>query len=187
MRCFIAIELPVAAKDQLRGLTDRLRPLSRGVRWVAVESLHLTLKFLGEAGDETVVEVSRVLTGVCAGHRPFDILLRGAGAFPGMRDPNVLWLGVEGPESLRELHRDVDRALGALGFEREERKFSPHLTLGRVKDTRGIEPVVKELATFRETVFGTIHVDHVVLMKSTLKPAGAEYSPITVCRLGAAL
>ena len=132
-----------------------------------------------------MAEVSEALTALCARHRPFDLLVRGTGAFPSMRYPNVIWVGVEYPEDLPALHRDIEDRLAALGFAREERRFSPHLTLGRVKDKGGIDSVVEELATFSETLFGTIPVAQVVLMRSTLKPSGAEYSPITVCRLGA--
>ena len=163
----------------------RLRPLSRGVKWVAEQSIHLTLKFLGEATEEAVAAVSKTLAAVSAEHRPFNVSVHGIGAFPSMRHPNVLWVGMDCPEELQTLHRDIDEALSVLGFEREERRFSPHLTIGRVKEKKGVDLVVKELSTFDGALFGTIHVAEVVLMRSTLKPSGAEYSPITVCRLGA--
>ncbi len=184
MRCFIAIELPEAVKEELKSLTARLKPLSRGIRWAAVEGIHLTLKFLGEVREDAVAGVSNALTGVCAAHRPFNILIRGTGAFPGMRYPRVIWVGIERRDDLQALQRDIDEALALLGFEREQRTFTPHLTLGRVKEGDRVDAVMKEVATFGETVFGTIDVAQVVLMKSTLKPSGAEYSPIAVCRLG---
>jgi 2'-5' RNA ligase len=113
----------------------------------------------------------------------FNINIRGAGAFPNFKYPNILWIGIDGPEELKRLYEDIEECMFELGFEKEDRKFSPHLTIGRVKDRKGIETVIKELHTFKDTFFGSIELNEVLLMRSILKPTGAEYSEIAGFKL----
>lgn len=178
MRCFIALDMPGDVKEAVGSVIEKVRPAVRGVRWVTPHTLHLTLKFLGEIREETVPEIRRTLSAVCSRHRPFSLAVRGTGAFPSLKRPGVVWAGIGESEELAALYRDIDDSLEALGFGKEGRKFSPHLTMGRVKERTGKVVLDKELTTFRDTFFGTIEAKEILLMKSDLKPAGAEYATI---------
>lgn len=163
---------------------------SARVRWVAEENIHLTVKFLGEVDEGRVAGIGERLREVCTGHAPFGLTIEGTGAFPGTKNPRTLWVGVAGSEALANLARDIEQAMASLGFEKEERTFSPHLTIGRVRpgrvtERRGLDSIVKELATFKDKVFGTIQVEEILLMKSQLRPGGAEYSVVAGFQLKA--
>ncbi len=176
MRCFIAIDMPEDIKGSISGVMERCGEEPKGARWVPVENIHLTLKFFGDVKDDLVPEIEKGLALICMKHNMFNINIRGAGAFPNLKYPNVLWVGIDESEDLKRLYMDIEESMSGLGFEKENRKFSPHLTIGKIKDKKGIEPVIKEIYTFKDTFFGSIEVKEVLLMRSVLKPTGAEYS-----------
>ncbi len=184
MRCFIAIDLPEAIKESIGNLIKELRQAPEDVKWVAPENMHLTLKFLGEVEEKRIGEIKRRLALLCERHRTFSLSLRGTGAFPGLKYPRVLWVGIDAPEELTHIFQDIEASLSEMGFEKETRRFSPHLTLGRVRDARTIDLTIKGLSTFKESFFGTIEVHDIVLMQSTLKPTGPEYSKLHVFTIG---
>jgi 2'-5' RNA ligase len=183
MRCFIALDISDEIRKAIAGMIQKASIGVRGIRWVSAENIHLTLKFLGEVKEELIPEMQKRLSEACARHKAFPINIRGTGAFPNPKYPNVLWVGIDKSEELKRLYLDIDEAMSSLGFEKEDRDFSPHLTIGRVKDKRGIEPALKELYTFKDAFFGSIDVTEILLMKSVLKSSGAEYSKIAVFRL----
>jgi 2'-5' RNA ligase len=183
MRCFIAIDISGNIKDAIAGVIEKCRLNSKGVRWVPAENVHLTLKFLGDVKEDLIPEIKNGLAPICMRHDVFNINIRGAGAFPNFKYPGVLWMGIDESEELKRIYEDIEESMSELGFEKEDRKFSPHLTIGRVKDRKGVEPAIKELYTFKDTFFGSIEVNEVLLMKSVLKPTGAEYSKIAGFKL----
>jgi RNA 2',3'-cyclic 3'-phosphodiesterase len=182
MRCFIAIGMPQEIRSAISGIIRKIGPVS-GIKWVPESNMHLTLKFLGEVKDSLVHDIGKRLQAVIAQRHSFSAGIRGAGAFPNLKRPNVLWVGFDKSELLEALFHDIDAALAEFGFNTEARPFSPHLTVGRVRDLRGIDPVVRELSTYKDTFFGTIGVDEILLMKSVLKSSGAEYSKVMTFRL----
>jgi 2'-5' RNA ligase len=145
--------------------------VARDVAWVAPGNLHLTLKFLGTVPETRIDAIVAALTQSGLDLRPFEAQIRGLGAFPSGTRPRVIWAGVtDGATEMVELARRVDAALAELGFAREERPFSPHVTLGRVRRP-GRDPVLTEalgLATVRE--FGRMRVPGAALMRSELGP-----------------
>ncbi len=183
MRCFIAIDIPENIKDAIAGFIEKYGLNLKGIRWIPAENVHLTLKFLGDIKEDLIPEIQKRLALICTRIDVFNINIRGAGAFPNLKYPNVLWIGIDESEGLRRLYEDIEESMSDLGFEKEDRKFSPHLTIGRVKDRKGIEPVIKRLYTFKDTFFGSIEVKEVLLMRSVLKPSGAEYSKIAGFKL----
>lgn len=183
MRCFIAIDIPADIRQSITGVIGKCNQGSKGVRWVAPENIHITLKFLGEVNEGLISAIQEGLSAICAGHDIFTITIKGAGAFPNFKYPNVLWIGIDESKELKRLYEDIEEFMSKLGFEKEGRKFSPHLTIGRVKNRKGIEPVIKGLYTFKDTFWGSIEVREVLLMRSVLKPAGSEYSKIAVFQL----
>jgi 2'-5' RNA ligase len=176
MRLFIAVNIPDDVKEQVTHIQKRLRAVPVDVRWVEEEKFHLTLKFLGEVKDEKLPAVVAALAGAIQGSSPFEATLSGLGVFPGMRAPRVIWAGMQqGQEELRSLAEKVDAALSCLGFEREKRKFTGHLTLGRVRSLQNIEALTNKIVSFAATPIGTFAVRSVEVMQSILHPQGAQH------------
>ena len=152
------------------------------MRWARPEGVHLTLKFLGDIEASAVDAISRAMARAAQGVAPLELALAGTGAFPTARDPRVLWVGLKGDvESLARLQGRLDAELAPLGFPKEARAFSPHLTLGRVRDgaARGERQRIGDaIATARLPNEARWRADSLSLMRSTLAPAGAIYQRI---------
>ena len=192
LRLFVAVTLPAEARDTLAQVVARLRDAGlRGVRTVAPEGVHVTLKFLGNVEAGRVRELSDALDAAAGGVAPFELAVEGAGAFPDERAPRVLWAGVAGDtDALAALARRVDEACAALGFPRERRAFSPHLTIARLRDTASAEDrrrAGEALAAIRLDNATPFVVDAVQLIKSTLTPSGAVYETLHTVRLAGAV
>lgn len=183
MRCFIAIDLPEEIKREIGLVINLIAPFSKDIKWVAYEKIHMTLKFLGEIKEVELPEIEQRLRDICRIHAPFSISVRGAGAFPNEKTPNVLWVGVDKSDRLKSLYLDIGNSMSELGFEKESRAHSPHLTIGRVKNRKDILQVMNGLNEFKSKLFGSTDVIEVHLMKSILKPSGAEYSKVCSFRL----
>jgi 2'-5' RNA ligase len=175
VRAFIAIDLDGEIKSALETLVRALKSSRADVRWIGTDAMHLTLKFLGQIDEARADRVREVLDEVAHRHAPFEIRAEGTGAFPGERNPRVLWAGFASEPKLVLLQEDLDRSLEAEGFERESRAFTPHLTLGRVKGPGRLAAAVAELAGHQNTSFGAMVADRLTLFESLLKPGGAEY------------
>jgi RNA 2',3'-cyclic 3'-phosphodiesterase len=178
MRCFISVNLDQALKGEIHTAVERLRTEKADVKWVPAGNLHITLKFLGETGEETVARLEDLLSPLAARHESFRISLRGLGLFPDRRRPRVVWIDLIDSGGLGEIQKDIEQTVSTLGFEREDRPFSPHLTIGRVKSPRGMTPLLSAIETLKEKDFGNIEVNAVSLMKSDLKPTGAQYATL---------
>jgi len=183
VRTFVAVDFPPAVKTQINQIIHRLKPLGSMIRWVRPEGLHLTLKFLGEIPQEQLAAVYQAVERGVVGIAPFAFVLTELGAFPNLRRPRVLWLGVlRGQESLKKLQEQVEAQLAECGFPKEKRQFSPHLTLGRVKSLHGIQPLLERISSL-SFQSDEIPVTAVKVMRSQLKPSGAEYSELKVIDL----
>ncbi len=176
IRCFIAVDLPENLKAEISRLQSDLRSVVPEIRWTKASGIHLTLKFLGEIPHDQVEVVRESLNGIGTVTRPFKITVRDLGAFPSQHKPRVLWLGLEQgiDNPLFKLHEWIDLRLTSLGFEREKRRFSPHLTLARIRDPHPVEPLWQYIA---EHPFPSheFRVESVVFMRSRLLPGGAQY------------
>jgi RNA 2',3'-cyclic 3'-phosphodiesterase len=176
-RIFIAIGLPDALMAELEKLQNQLKPFARDAKWVKVRGIHLTLKFLGYVDPEQIPEVEKSLDTTASGWNAVTVVAKGCGFFPNARRPSVLWVGVQAPDLL-PLQSRVESAMEKNGFEKENRAFSPHLTLARFKDTRGLLPLARETEKFADHYFGEFTADHFTLYESILRPQGAEYHPL---------
>lgn len=183
MRCFIAIELNENIKKGLGSLMEQLMPFAPDLKWVRPENLHITLKFLGEVKEEKIDKIKKTLDEVGRSCRPFKIKMKGMGQFPEKKKPRVIWAGVEDSEGLFSLQKEVEKSLSRLGFKEEEREFTGHITLARIKDPSGMERLLDRLSAFKEKDFGLLEVEEIVLMKSELRPDGARYERIGVFKL----
>ncbi len=174
MRTFIAVPLPTECARTLAEMQSALRKFGADVRWTAVPSIHLTLKFLGEIGPATLPGLSGALRALPPSE-PFTLRLEGMGAFPNMQRPRVIWCGIEGDKpALSQLQESVEAECGRAGFEKETRQFRPHLTLGRVQGKRNLQPLLDyiRIAASPKCEFA---VDHYRIYRSTLTPRGAIY------------
>lgn len=178
LRCFISVELPSAIKQDVSAVANALRKSDADIKWITPENLHITLKFLGNTEESLVPDIIVLLRKKLSPYPPFYIRITGAGCFPDKRHPKILWAGVEDSDSLQSLQEAIEDAMAGLGYPREKKAFSPHLTLGRVRSQKRINDVLRRLEEFREVSFGAVEITSVSLMKSELKPAGAAYSTL---------
>jgi 2'-5' RNA ligase len=186
IRTFVAVEIDAAVRQRAGELIEQLRGSGADVKWVEVENLHLTLKFLGEVRSREIPQVCEAVERAAAGAERFELELSGAGAFPNVRRPRTVWLGAgKGSEEMVLLHKEVEAALGKLGFRPEQRRFQPHLTIGRVR--RG-GPAVAELGQLIEQradfFAGRADVQQVVVFSSQLDRSGPTYEALSRARLG---
>ena len=190
LRTFIAIELGSTIKTALRRIQSGLGAEipAKSVRWVQPDGIHLTLKFLGDTPVEQVDAVKVALARAAAEVEPFSLTAAGVGCFPNIRQPRVVWVGLQEPSgALSKLHRAVEAQVAPLGFPTERRAFNPHLTLGRVQqyasrsDVRQIGEVVA--ASIVEPP-GEMQATAVSYIKSDLRPGGAVYTTLFEARLG---
>jgi 2'-5' RNA ligase len=186
MRLFLGIELPEPLVGEIGRVQSLLRASRADVRWVEPGNAHLTLKFLGEVGERRVAAIDAALREPVAAATCHDLDAVGIGAFPNEARPRVLWAGVEGAiRELAALQQRVEAALETLGFDREGRHFSPHVTIGRVRRPVHLENLSAAIRELRHEPLGVITVAEVVLFESTLTPKGARYQPRSRYRLGA--
>jgi len=177
IRTFVAVEASAAVRHSALRLIDQLRAAPAQVKWVEPENMHVTLKFLGDVDPREIHKVCGVVKDAAAGREPFELEIRGAGAFPNLGRPGTVWLGAgEGAEQMAALFRPIEKALKGLGFPREPRQFHAHLTLGRVR--RG-GPGVRELGDLirqhAEYQAGRMKVRQATVFSSRLGPEGPTY------------
>lgn len=177
MRLFIALNIPDDEKDRIHAAVAPLRDANLPIRWVDRENYHITLKFLGEVQPEKADAIQEAVDVVAVKTQPFSVGVGGFGAFPTIRRPKVIWMGVDATPALRCLKQDVEWALTDSGFERETQAFHPHLTLGRA-DTEGGAGVFRGLDEMAASLSyeGAFDVESVDLMRSKLSRSGPVYT-----------
>ncbi len=180
-RAFISADLPpIPALDALvRGLHEA----SRDLKVVHADHLHLTLKFLGDTEEGLVPEIVGAMREASAGIRAFTVRVRGTGAFPNLARPSVLWVGLQGGEPLARMARALDESVAALGYERERRPWSPHVTLARVRGSRDLDRAKALLQAHADDLFAEATINEIRLKKSVLRPQGPEYTTVEAVRL----
>ncbi len=181
LRTFIAVDIPSPIQKLIQQNTDTLRQSlgTSSVRWVRGDNIHLTLKFLGDIAPAQVDGLTQMLRAAAERVNEFDLQIGGCGSFPNWKRPRVLFVGIQAPAELEALYRGIESACSRLGYESETRGFSPHLTIGRVRE--GVSAA--ELQKIRQVVeaakvdsLGTARVDSVHLYKSDLRPTGSVYT-----------
>ena len=183
LRAFIAVELPHEIQQAIYDKATALLKKTTGalVRWVPTENVHLTLKFLGDVSLSSVELLSQMLRIEAASARCFDVLVHGLGSFPSLKRPRVIYIGIQAPVGLETLQHGVEAGSRRLGYESEDRAFSPHLTIGRVRQDASpsdLQKIRLALENFHIDSLGTARVDSVHLFKSDLKPTGSVYTKL---------
>ena len=195
MRTFIELELDGRTRDYIKEQREGIRRSLTGacsqdcIRWSPIGNVHLTLRFLGETSAQQRAELSRSLTFLVQQWKPLNLLIRGFGCYPSMRQPKVIWLGVDGDmETLADLQSEVERIVQEAGFKPDKRHFSPHLTIARARRRctreelkrvgQRIQKFVKDKGSgSADRLFVT---SRVVLVRSDLRPSGAVYTSLSV-------
>ena len=183
IRTFICIEIPQSIKERINRLQEILRQIDAQISWTKPSNIHLTLKFLGGVEASRIERVKKALERAANGISPFEVEVGGAGCFPSARSPRVLWVGISNvPELMQHLYSNIEDELAREGFAREKRKFSPHLTIGRIRAPHNSARVAEALIAggFESEAFIATEV---ILMRSDLKPTGSIYTPQVVLRL----
>ena len=177
MRLFVALEIPTAVRESLAALLDSLRALSSGPRWVRPGNLHVTLKFIGQWQPDRLEALRNALATVQL-DQPVTLDFHGLGFFPNEKRPRVFWAGIEASPNLITLASEIDRATEKLGIQREQRPFSPHLTLARFEPPGLPEKLRGAIQENVAREFGALHSSEFRLIESKLKPSGAEYTTL---------
>jgi 2'-5' RNA ligase len=176
IRTFIAVTTSPAIRHAAGRLAELLRPAAGDVKWVASENLHWTLQFLGDVDDLEIPAVCSAVSSAVAEIDSFDLEARGAGAFPSPDRPRTLWIGGgAGAQAMVALHGAIQRKLNKLGYRAEQRRYVPHITLGRAGRNAPPRSLVRELAGLAEFDAGSMLVDEVTVFASKLGPEGPKY------------
>lgn len=183
IRTFIALDFPSAILESIEQQTQHLRQIfgEDFIRWVPTHNLHLTLKFLGNIPVSHLDFIKRMLAQAAESTAQFDIQISGLGSFPNSKRPRVLWVGIHAPASLATLQKAIEEGCTRLGYEKEEHSFSPHLTLGRIRqgiDLKELQKISNGLSQFQLGKIGTARVDSVHLYKSDLNSEGSLYTKL---------
>ena len=180
IRAFLAVDPPQEVLNEVGIIQDRFKKAIRGdIRWVKPEGIHLTLKFFGYVSETDIANISEVVKNNIVNIKPFMLNIRRVGVFPSINRARVLWLGIDGDiDVLIKLQKSIDTELHKYGFEMENRPFSPHLTLARIKEPKGLIGLAKIMEKSEEYTAGSFTIDGLNLFKSTLTPKGAIYTKL---------
>jgi 2'-5' RNA ligase len=177
MRLFVALEIPTAVRENLADLLKTLRAVLPQTRWVRPENLHVTLKFMGAMPETKLAAIRSALAGVRC-DQPVTVDFRGLGFFPDGKHPRVFWAGIEASENLKTLVADIEKTTEKLGSPREQRPFSPHLTLARFEHPQLPEKLRAAIQENLARDLGSLRTNQFHLIESKLKPSGAEYTTL---------
>ncbi len=185
LRSFLAIELPTDILQRIREVQEELKSSKADVRWVSPENIHLTLKFFGNIEESQIDSIIKTIEQPVRATVPISIGVRGMGAFPSLKNPRVIWVGLtEEGNALISFQKRLDEGLWKIGFQPEDRPFHPHLTVGRLRSNRGKDELIRGVERFRGEGFGSFLVERIVLFKSDLTPKGPIYTALREIRLG---
>jgi 2'-5' RNA ligase len=182
VRCFVAIECNnLDVKNEITIVQRALESSGAKLKSVESENLHITLKFLGEIMQHKLDEAIEIVNNIS--FTPFKAKIEEVGVFPNLRRPATIWAGVtEGVSEVTIIFDELDQKLSKIGFERERRRFRPHLTICRIRSGTNRTQLIDELLRVKDQVFGEIEVDKVVLKKSVLTPSGPIYTTLAKSR-----
>lgn len=177
MRLFVALDIPEETRSAIHELISRLQSVARAARWVRPEGIHITLKFIGGVEDDRLAEIKEHLSRVP--HREvIPVTLRNFGFFPNEKRPRVFFVGIESGKPLAELAAEIETRLAEVKIPKEERAFTPHLTLARFKASEGVAQMQKMLALMPSRDFGAMNASQFHLYQSVLKSNGAVYTKL---------
>ena len=175
IRAFLAIDLDDDLKPKINKIIREFKKTDARIKYVELANLHLTLKFFGDILEEAIANV-------VSQYDSFKIKIKGCGAFPNNKRIKVIWVGIDEDSIIKDLHDKLDKEFVRLGFDKDKR-FSTHLTIGRMKSAKGKDKVKSTIEEFSDVEIGEMEVDHITLKKSTLTPAGPIYEDLKIFEL----
>lgn len=182
IRAFLAIDLDDDLKPKINKIIREFKKIDTKIKYVELQNLHLTLKFFGDIDTNGLDVLKDAISRVVSEFEPFDIKIKGCGAFPNENRIKVIWVGIEDDAVLKDLHDRLDKEFTKLGFDKD-RKFSTHLTIGRMKSGKNKSKVKSTIEEFDEFEIGEMQVSSISLKKSTLTPAGPIYDDVEIFEL----
>jgi 2'-5' RNA ligase len=182
MRTFVALNLAAAERDRLYAALEPLRERDLPIRWTAADSLHLTLKFLGEIEGSEVARIEETMRGIARRHAPLTLRIGGVGAFPAIRRASIVWVGVQSDPAVLSLQRDVELAMSRLGYTRDYKTYRPHITVGRTRNESRAPDLERHTGAVRYE--SSVQVETMDLMRSHTGAGGSRYEPLLRIALG---
>lgn len=182
IRAFLAIDLDDELKLKINKIIREFKQIDANIKYVDLQNLHFTLKFFGDIDTEGIDLISQKIENVIKDFNSFTIKIKGCGAFPNKNRIKVIWVGLDEDEILKDLHDKLDKEFNSIGFDLD-RKFSSHLTIGRMKSAKGKNKVKNTIETYNNIDIGTMEVNLITLKKSTLTPSGPIYEDLLEFRL----
>ena len=183
-RTFIAVDIQPGNRLKEAFELIRYRMRLEKINWVETGNMHITLSFLGDTDESLLPGISGAIRNAAGQFQPFELVLRSFGVFKNLSDPRVLWFGCDASETLAQIKNKLDDLLLPIGFEPENRKYSPHLTLGRVKGIKQVNQLSQLIALYKEAIIQQQQIDRIVFYESRLTQQGAVYVPIQTFLLG---
>ena len=182
IRAFLAVDLDDDLKPKINKLIRQFKKTDARIKYVELANLHLTLKFFGDIDTDGLDLLEDAIADVISNYDSFKVKIRGCGAFPNTSRIKVIWVGIDDDALIRDLHDELDKQFQRLGFDRD-RKFSTHLTIGRMKSAKNKNKVKSTIEEFGDVEIGEMEVTHISLKKSTLTPAGPIYEDLKIFEL----
>jgi len=182
IRTFIAIDIPVSQK--ITQVINELKKTQIDAKLVEIKNIHLTLKFLGDTDEKLIDEIEKTIKESTKNTQPFEITLKNIGVFPNQNYIKIAWIGVENAEPLKQIAETIDTKLKNLGFEKEKRSFSAHLTIARIKSAKNKEKLIQLINKYQDVEFQKIKVDKILLKKSVLTQKGPIYTNLKEIKIG---
>lgn len=183
LRTFFAVDTPQHIKMKMLEVQSLLKESNADVKWESLEKFHITIKFLGDVFENVLAEMTQKLREALKRNKPFTLSYQDVGCFPNLKNPRVVWIGCENPDGeLLNIKNEIDNVTVPYGFPMEERKFHPHITLGRVKGNHNMRELVEKLKTV-QFASEPVTADEILVMKSDLKPTGSVYTVLNRIKL----
>jgi 2'-5' RNA ligase len=182
IRAFIAVDIPVSHK--VSEVINELKKININAKIVETENMHLTLKFLGDIDENLTDEIEKIIKESTLDTQPFEITLKSLGVFPNQKYIKVAWIGVEEVETLKRIAETIDKKLQNLGFKKEERPFSAHLTIARIKSAKNKEKLIQLIHKYQNIELQKININKLFLKKSLLTPKGPIYTNLKEITIG---
>ncbi|MFO7666094.1 MAG: RNA 2',3'-cyclic phosphodiesterase [Desulfobacterales bacterium] len=179
IRAFVALKLPESTVSSIKRMQEDLKPYRFPVRWVQPEKIHLTIKFFGEIAESDIDKIGAAMCDCACGYGPLSLSARGVGVFPGITRPRVIWTGISGEASLLSaLRNDLENRFEETGFEREDRPFKGHLTIGRFRERADSGKLIEAIRKFQDFESEMFVAEELCLFKSDLRPEGPVYTEL---------
>ena len=182
VRAFLAIDLDDDLKPKINKIIKEFKQIDTRIKYVELTNLHLTLKFFGDIDTNGLNLLENAITKVLADFEPFKINIKGCGAFPNNNHIKVIWVGIDEDTLIRQIHDRLDKEFARIGFDKDK-KFSTHLTIGRMKSAKNKNKVKSVIEKFEDVEIGEMEVTQISLKKSTLTPQGPIYEDLIVFEL----